>query len=163
MMSTSCTNHQLSPGLWAFSEAPRLTASLFLFYVCTQHGGGEPERQPQGEEKGHIESAIGEDASILRLFATGPPGSARRGPRSWVNSVYYQVKLLTLQQEMPNTGSIFLHCITLVGIILVVQPGVWLVNLSYVHKRAERKPRVTDSPGQDLEMMQIPNCFPDEL
>lgn len=33
------------------------------------------------------------------------------------------------------------------------------MNLPYVHKGAVGKPRVTDSPGQDLESLQIPTIF----
>lgn len=48
-------------------------------------------------------------------------------------------------------------------IIIVVQPRVWLLNLSYGHKGAVRKPRGTEALREDLEVLQIPNNFADEL
>lgn len=61
-------------------------------------------------EKGHVKSAVGEDASIWKSFVAGPPALAPAGYYSQINSICYSLQINCLSETgNANPGSVFLH------------------------------------------------------
>lgn len=157
-------NHQLSTGpVGPLGSTKNHWVPISFLYAVTMGEKSQRDRLG-GEEGGHLERT---GRCFYFEIICGRPSSPnnRIGPESWVNSICssFQMKLFIWRGNANNWFCFSALCYSDGSNTSCATQSVIIKPILWPQRSSVRKPRGTDSPRQNLEILQIPNSIPDEL